>query len=135
MVAVMDLVMRALPGELAVCRLAPDAPRPTWARGPFVSVTRTPSELSLVCAAEAVPADVRAERGWRAFVLGDSLDFELVGVLKRLLDPLADAGVSVFAISTYDTDYVLVRQVEAAVDALESAGIDVLISDAVADRD
>jgi hypothetical protein len=122
----MDLRLRVIPDELAVCRLSPDAPRPSWAGGAFVSITRTSSELSVVCAADAVPRDVRAERGWRALVLTGEFDFNLVGVLKRILDPLAEAGVSVFAISTYDTDYVLVRQLDDAVDALAGASIDVL---------
>ena len=64
----MDLRLRVMPDELAVCRLAPDAPRPTWATGSFVSTTRTPRELCVVCAADVVPRDVRAERGWRALV-------------------------------------------------------------------
>ncbi len=122
----MDLRLRVMPGELAVCRLSPDAPRPSWAGGGFVSITRSPGELSVVCAADAVPRDVRAERGWRALVLTGEFDFNLVGVLKQILDPLAEAGVSVFAISTYDTDYVLVRQLSDAVAALAGASIDVL---------
>jgi uncharacterized protein len=122
----MDLRLRVMPDELSVCRLAPDAPRPTWAGGGFVSVTRTPTELCVVSGTGTVPADVRSEPGWRALVLAGEFDFNLVGVLKRILDPLAEAGVPVFAISTYDTDYVLVRRLDEAVRALDDAGIDVL---------
>jgi len=123
---VTDFVLRALPGRLTVCRLAPDAPRPTWAKGTLVSATRTPSELSVICDEDVVPSDVRAERGWRALVLTGERDLALVGVLKQVLDPLAEAGVSVSVISTFDTDYVLVRRFEAAVTALEDAGFEVL---------
>ena len=121
-----DLVLRVLPEELAACRLAPDAPRPTWAKGRFVSITRSFTELSVICDEAAVPSDVRAERGWRALVVAGTLDLALVGVLKQVLDPLADAGVSVFVVSTFDTTYVLVRRFDAAVLALEEAGFDVL---------
>jgi hypothetical protein len=123
---VTDFVLRVLPEEFAVCRLAPDAPRPTWAGGAFTSVIRTPSELAVVCDEAAVPSDVRVERGWRALVLTGAHDLALVGVLKRILDPLAEAGVSVFVVSTFDTDYVLVRRFEAAVTALEDANVEVL---------
>ncbi|MEO8476156.1 MAG: ACT domain-containing protein [Actinomycetota bacterium] len=121
-----DFVLRALPEELAVCRLAPDAPRPTWAKGVFVSITRSLTELSVICDEASVPSDVRAERGWRALVLTGELDLALVGVLKQVLDPLAVAGVSVFVVSTFDTEFVLVRRFDAAVTALEEAGFEVL---------
>jgi len=123
---VTDLVLRVLPEELAACRLAPDAPRPTWAKGRFVSITRSFTELSVICDEASVPSDVRTERGWRALVITGELDLALVGVLKQVLDPLADAGVSVFVVSTFDTTYVLVRRFDAAVVALEEAGFDVL---------
>ena len=99
-----------LPGTFAVCRLAPAAAVPAWAeRGSLLAVTRTPDELSIVCEASRVPADVRAEGPWRAIRVAGTLDFALAGVLRDVLEPLAEAGISVFAISTFDTDYVLVR--------------------------
>lgn len=113
-----------LSGRYAVCRLDPDAPVPAWACGGFVSVTRTAEELSVVCEEADVPPDVHCERGWRCMKLAGPLDFALVGVLQSLLAPLADAGVSVFAVSTYDTDYVLVREedLDCALAALRGAG-------------
>jgi hypothetical protein len=77
-----------------------------------------------VCPAARVPDDVRAERGWRALAVAGPLDFALTGVLAALAGPLADAGVSIFAIATYDTDYVLVRadRLADAVGALRAAG-------------
>jgi len=114
-----SLTLSLLPETLAVCRLAPDASIPAWAlqAGPhqsFVSVTRTSEELSIVCARELVPAGTRAERGFRALKVAGPLDFSLTGVLASLTLPLAEAGVSVFAVSTFDTDYLLVREAQLA---------------------
>jgi uncharacterized protein len=119
----LDLTL--LPFALAVCRLPAGAAAPDWLDGaPFASVTRTPDETSVVCAAASVPAGVRAEPGWRALRVAGPLDFALTGVLLSLLAPLAAAGVAVFAVSTFDTDYLLVK--EAALDdalaALVGAG-------------
>ncbi|MDX1657490.1 MAG: ACT domain-containing protein [Nitriliruptorales bacterium] len=113
-------------GTWAVCRLAADAPLPRWVEldAGFVSVTRTATELSIVTADEAVPDGVAAERGWRALAVRGPLDFSLTGVLASLAAPLADAGIPIFAISTYDTDWLLVpgARLDAAVPVLESAG-------------
>lgn len=119
------LGLQLLPGNLAVCRLEPDCPVPDWAmQSPFYSVTRTADEVSVVCAESAVPEDVKAERGWRILQVGGPLDFALTGVLARLTVPLAEAGLGVFALCTYDTDYLLIRNrdVPAAVAALRAAG-------------
>ena len=114
-----------VPGTFAVCRLAPAAAVPAWAeRGVLRSVTRTPDELSIVCESALVPGDVRAEGPWRAIRIAGTLDFALTGVLRDLLEPLAESGISIVAISTFDTDYVLVRAerlAEAAM-ALRGAG-------------
>jgi hypothetical protein len=117
--------------RLAVCQLPADAPLPAWAlesKG-FVAITRTPGELSIVCRADLVPAAVKQETGWRALGIVGPLDFGLTGVLAAVLTPLAQAGVSIFAVSTYDTDYVLVREskLSAAVQALRAAGHDVKV--------
>jgi hypothetical protein len=117
--------------RLAVCQLPADAPLPAWALEPksFVSITRTPGELSIVCRADLVPAAVKQETGWRALRIAGPLDFGLTGVLASVLTPLAQAGVSIFAVSTYDTDYVLVREskLSAAIQALRAAGHDVKV--------
>lgn len=116
-----------LPGTLAVCRLAPDAAAPDWPRGAFVSVTRTPDELSVVCDEASVPASVQAERGWRAFQLHGPIPFEVTGVAAALTGALAADGISLFLISTYDTDWLLVKQavVERAAAALRGAGYEI----------
>jgi hypothetical protein len=118
------LTLKVLPGQLAVCRLGPDAPVPLWAAGPVTSITRTEEELSVVCAEEAVPPDVRAERGFHCLSVVGPLDFSGVGILASLALPLADAGVSVFVVSTFDTDLLLVRKtlLSTAVAVLRAAG-------------
>ena len=115
------------PAGLAVCRLAPDAPLPAWPRGVFVSITRTPDELSIVCDEEAVPDGVQAERGWRAMQLEGPIPFETTGVAAGLTGALAARRISVFLISTYDTDWLLVKEasLDAAMAALGEAGYEV----------
>jgi hypothetical protein len=120
-----SLRLRLLSGRLAVARLSGTSALPGWADGPgLVSITRRAGELSVVCADERVPAEVRAERGWRALEVEGPIDFQEVGVLHALTGPLARAAVSVFAIATFDADLVLVREetLVRAVEALRAAG-------------
>lgn len=114
---------------LAVARLEPSSEVPAWAKpSPFLSVTRTGRELAIVCGQELVPAPIRQEGPFRAFEVEGPLDFALTGVLSALLVPLAVAGISVFAVSTFDTDFVLVKadRLEAAIAALRAAGHEIL---------
>jgi hypothetical protein len=92
--------------------------------GDFYSITRTKKELSLVCSQEFVPVGVQCEKGWRCILVSGSLDFSLTGILASLTNSLAEAGISVFAISTFDTDYLLVKadNLKRAVLKLEEAG-------------
>ena len=122
------LSLRVLAGELAICRLPADAPAPALpARAPLFAIARTADELSIVCPAADAPPDARVEPGWRALQVAGPLDFALTGVLAAIAQPLAQAGISIFATSTYDTDYVLVREIalDAAVEALRQAGYEV----------
>jgi hypothetical protein len=101
--------------DLSIVRLDPWETLPGWidvAAGPFISVTRTADEVSIVCPTPVLPDEIRAERGWRAIKVQGPLEFSLVGILVSLLSPLSMAGISVFTLSTYDTDYVLVRSSE-----------------------
>lgn len=119
------LDLTVLPETLAVCRLPAGDAWPAWLDGErFAAVTRTPDETSVVCRAAAVPAGVRAERGWRALRVAGQLDLASTGVLLSLLEPLAAAGVAVFALSTFDTDYTLVKEaaLDDAIAALTGAG-------------
>lgn len=114
-----------IPGSWAVVRLPPDAEVPAEALAqPFHSVTRTPSELSIVCPESAAPPGTQAETGWALLGLVGPFPFSTVGVLSSVLAPLAAAGVSIFALSTFDTDYVLVKRekLDAATAALVAAG-------------
>jgi hypothetical protein len=114
-----------LPGSYAVSRVDANAPLPPWAcTAGFSSVTRTAHELSIVCAAEDVPADVQAQRGYRGLAVRGILDFSLVGVVAHLAGALAAASISIFVVSTYDTDYLFVREadLDRAVGALRGAG-------------
>lgn len=114
-----------LPGRFAVCRLGPEDDVPAWADAPpLTSVTRTEDELSIVCPEDEVPAGVKAERGWRAFKLEGPVPFSTVGVVSGLTKPLAEAGLSVFVLSTFDTDYLLMKEdkVERARHILGRAG-------------
>jgi hypothetical protein len=121
------LRLRVLPGTLAIARLDGGAPLPDWAagaHGPLWGAVRTGEELSIVCGQEAVPPDVRAQRGWRALEVAGPLDPALTGVLAALAVPLAEAGVPIFAVATHDTDYVLVGddRLPDALAALRGAG-------------
>ena len=99
------------PGDLAICRLSPDEEIPLWGlSSPFFSVTRTTEELSLVCDAASVPEHVTAQGPWQSIKVLGPLDFSLTGILSQLARSLAEAKISIFAISTYDTDYVLVKK-------------------------
>ena len=121
----MTLRFRVAPFRLAVCRLAAEDAVPAWgSAGAWHSITRTPSELSIVCEESNVPAGVRHQGGWAALMLEGPFEFALTGVLASVAGPLAAAGVPIFAVSTFDTDWVLVPQekLDAAVHALKAAG-------------
>jgi hypothetical protein len=114
-----------LPKVFAICKLPADSAVPQWAaQGSFCSVTRTSDELSIVAEFELVPEDIRPEIVWRILKVRGPFDLSVVGVLASLVAPLAEAGLSVFTVSTFDTDYLLTQtgQLHAAVDALRRAG-------------
>ncbi len=123
------LTLIPLGESFAICRLASSADLPAWASSSAVwSVTRTPDELSIVCPESAVPTDVLCDRGWHGWRIAGTFDLTSVtGVLASLVGPLAEAGVSVFAVSTYDTDYLWVQavNVERATAALQARGHEV----------
>ncbi|PAP76519.1 ACT domain-containing protein [Rubrivirga marina] len=123
------MTLDVLPGRLAVSRLTPSASVASWmGEGALSSVTRTDAELSVVCDEAAVPAGVTVEGGWRALRVRGPLAFELTGILADLAHTLAEAGVSIFAVSTFDTDVVLVKadRLDDAADALRAAGHEVV---------
>lgn len=106
------LSLLILPDKLAICRLEKDSQIPSWAKNDnFFSITKTNEELSIVCSESNVPNDVKVEKNWRAFKIVGSLDFSLIGILASLANPLAKEKISIFTISTFNTDYVLVKDI------------------------
>ena len=120
------LPLELLQDTLAICRLPADVPVPAWASSPapFLTVSRTADELSITALQSLVPEGIRCERDYQALRVKGTLPPNLVGILLSIAEPLANAGLSIFAISTYDTDYVLIkaRDVPAGLAALRKAG-------------
>lgn len=120
-----QLTLSLLPLRLAVCQLAADEPIPAWATmGGFFSITRTADELSIICPQHLVPPTTQCNRDWVCLKVEGILDFSLTGILVALATPLANAGLSILAIATHDTDYLLVREaaVESAIAVLTAYG-------------
>jgi hypothetical protein len=120
-----SLKFSRLPGSFAVCRLLPGSTIPSWGlQGSFFSVARSADELSIVCPASQVPKESQHESGWACFKLAGPFPFAETGILSSFIQPLSDRAIPIFAISTYDTDYVLVKEpwVDAALRALEETG-------------
>jgi uncharacterized protein len=123
------LKFRRLQGRFAILRLAPDAATPEWAtKGEFTSITRTADELSVVCLIENLPPDVQPSHRWTCLKLEGPFPFEMTGVLQSFIAPLSQNGVPILAISTFDTDYVLIQEefTRQALDLLGRAGHEVL---------
>jgi uncharacterized protein len=120
------LDLRLMNGRYSVCRLGPAGTIPEWATraSGFTSITRTAEELSIVCAESHVPEGTKCENGWRVFKIEGPFDFALTGILVSVAKPLNEAGLSILALSTYDTDYVMVKakDAETAVKILTAAG-------------
>lgn len=119
------LTLSILPDTFAICRLDPHAPIPSWVtNSDFVSITRTHDELSIVCKQIDAPSEIRCEPDWRCLKVNGTLDFSLTGILASLAAPLAEAHIPLFAVSTFDTDYLLVKEIhrDQAVDILRHAG-------------
>lgn len=114
-----------LPGRYAIVRLVPDGPIPDWAaKGDFTSITRTTDELSIVCPADNLPENVHSPHRWMCLKLEGPFPFSQTGILLSFIEPLSSNGVPIFAISTYDTDYVLIQEefAERALARLREAG-------------
>ncbi|SHH95581.1 ACT domain-containing protein [Clostridium grantii] len=107
------LTMKLLSEKYGVCRLDKKDLIPAWAqKGEFFSITRTLDELSIVCVENNIPSDIKCEKDWRVLKIEGPLDFALIGILASISTILAQKGISIFAISTYDTDYILVKESE-----------------------
>lgn len=119
------LKFRQLPGPYAIVRMASDSPIPNWAtKGEFHSITRTTDELSVVCPTENLPPDAHSLHRWICLKLEGPFPFSMTGVLLSFIQPLSNNGIPIFAVSTYDTDYVLIQEewAGAAIAELQRAG-------------
>lgn len=115
------LTMKLLKEKYGVCRLNKTELIPEWAKNSdFFSITKTSDELSIVCFEDSIPNDVKCEKDWRVLKIEGPLDFSLIGILASISTILAQKGISIFAISTYDTDYILVKNkdIDNAIDSL-----------------
>lgn len=108
------LTLSLLPERFGICRFEKNTPIPEWAKeeSSLTSITITDDELSIVCPQEKIPGGVMCEKDWRAFKLETVLDISSVGIVASLSKPLAEEGISIFYISTYETNYLLVEDKE-----------------------
>jgi len=107
----MKLKLQILPEKFAICHFDRDTKIPDWAKEIyFCSITRTNDELSIVCPQDKIPGGVLCEKNWRCFKVEGPLGFSLTGIISSLSKPLADAKISIFYISTYETDYLFVEE-------------------------
>ncbi|SET42706.1 hypothetical protein SAMN05660297_02382 [Natronincola peptidivorans] len=123
------LVMKAIDEIYGVCRLDNNQPVPDWVKDSrFYSITRTFEELSIVCSQESIPDDVKCERDWRMLKVEGPLDFSLIGILSSISTVLAQSKISIFAISTFDTDYILLKSkdFDNAIKALNNEGYEII---------
>ena len=123
------LSLKILPDRMAVCRFEPAAPLPDWiGESGFYSITRTEAELTIVCPETRLAPGATRETGWRCFKVLGPLDFSEIGIIFSLTRPLAKNGVSVFVISTFDTDYFMVKEKDLAkaIDALTAEGHEII---------
>lgn len=120
-----QITLRSLHGDYAICRLPAESPIPAWADGEgLVSITRTADELSVLCLESRVPANVRSEVGWRCLQFVGPFAFDQTGIAAAVLQPLADAGIGILLVSSFDTDMLFVKLVDAgrASEVLLAAG-------------
>ena len=114
-----------LPGTYSLCRLSPSEKIPAWVfNSSFYTVSKSPRELSVVCETEFVPAGVKKDTGWKLLRIDAVLDLSLTGITAKFSVPLAEAGVNLCVIATFNTDYVMVKEekLEIAREALNNAG-------------
>ncbi len=119
------LSLQVLDGHYGIVQLEPSSPIPVWAsQGDFFSITKTKDELSLVCHQDLISDVVRSDKGWRLFKIQGPFAFDQVGILNTITAILADNKIGLFALSTFDTDYLLVKapDLDRAIDALRKAG-------------
>jgi len=123
------LTMKLMKGLYGVCRLNRDEAIPEWVfQSSFYSITKTLDELSVVCSQDNIPDEIKCEKDWRILRVEGPLDFSLIGILSSISTTLANKGISIFAISTYDTDYILVKDknIDTAINALSAEKYEII---------
>ncbi|MCB2358251.1 ACT domain-containing protein [Clostridium estertheticum] len=104
------LTMKLLNEKFSVCRLNKNEQMPEWVKdSSFYSITKTSDELSIVCSQDSIPSNIKCEKDWRILKVEGPLDFSLIGIISSISTILALKRISIFAVSTYDTDYILVK--------------------------
>ena len=124
-----QLTLELMKGNYGVCRLRENSPIPVWCQqGEFYSITKTKDELSIVCLEEYVPNGVQVEKEWCIIKIVGPLDFSLIGILSKISQLMAECEISIFALSTYDTDYIMVKQAKIvqAIEKLKEAGYNII---------
>ncbi|MBC2580475.1 ACT domain-containing protein [Clostridium sp. DJ247] len=124
------LTMKLLKENIGVCRLNHNDPIPQWANNSeFFSITKTLDELSIVCSQDSIPEGIKCEKGWRILKVQGPLDFSLIGIIASISTTLAQKNISIFAVSTYDTDYILVKDkdIRNAINALCDEEYEIII--------
>jgi uncharacterized protein len=125
------LTIIVLPGEYAICRLFATDEIPAWAlQSSFYTVSKTPDELSVICEASMVPGSTKAEKGWCLLKIAAVLDLSLTGITAKFSSALAEAGINLCVVATYDTDYILIKEEKqtTAIQCLQNAGFTVQTS-------
>jgi len=117
------LNLKLLKDKYSVCRLNKDDEIPKWIfNEEFFSITKTEDELSIVCLQDKIKEDIKCERDWKILKIEGPLDFSLIGILSKISTLMANNNISIFAISTYDTDYILIKEesIDKAIEILEN---------------
>jgi hypothetical protein len=120
-----QLQLSLLKDKYGICTLPNTAPIPDWAlTQSLASITRTEKELTIVCRLEILPSQYQSGLNWRCFKIDGSFDLNQIGVISSISSPLADAGISIYVISTYDTDYFLIKEqnLEKTISVLSNSG-------------
>jgi hypothetical protein len=120
-----QLQLSLLKDKYGICTLPNTAPIPDWAlTQSLASITRTEKELTIVCRLEILPSQYQSDLNWRCFKIDGSFDLNQIGVISSISSPLADAGISIYVISTYDTDYFLIQEqnLEKTISVLSNSG-------------
>ena len=120
-----QLQLSLLKDKYGICTLPNTAPIPDWAlTQSLASITRTEKELTIVCRLEILPSQYQSDLKWRCFKIDGSFDLNQIGVISSISSPLADAGISIYVISTYDTDYFLIQEqnLEKTISVLSNSG-------------